>query len=147
MHVEYLNKGWKVQSKNSEDELVEEEFTHIIFSDSEKILNSISSLNYKIPEIRGEMFREGFPIFQQLNYQVDHYYLFRFKEKISFKDSLSGSSNFITVKYPLGRVHFILLKSGYEVFGITDGKSNSYDSYDEVLLLLMSKVLKKNSLL
>lgn len=73
--------------------------------------------------------------------------MFRFKEKVTFRDGAAGPSNFITVKYPLGKVHFMLLKSGFEVFGISDGKSLTYDSYNEVSLLLMSKVLKKSSLL
>ena len=45
-------------------------------------------------------------------------------------------------------MHFILLKNGQDVSAITESDMRvNYDFYDEILLLLTSKVLRKNSLM
>ena len=45
-------------------------------------------------------------------------------------------------------MHFILLRNGQDVSAITESDMRvNYDFYDEILLLLTSKVLRKNSLM
>ena len=56
-YLEYQKGIWTVHVKNEHDQSKHEEFTHVIFSDNEKLANAILFLDYRIPEIKGDFFK------------------------------------------------------------------------------------------